>query len=1204
MRRAAAVLLVLVLVAGLPATALAQQGPDREDAGGIRSIMPPGQNGRLSSAEAAALQAGQAPAHFNDQTPLYESLVFDGGQPSAADPRTRFLGVTDGDLDRYFKDAGLGAGEVARTYSPTAGLTITREARFGVPTIVGETRDAGMFGAGYIAAEDRMFLMDVLRHLGRGRLSELLGPSDANLAADRAQLLIAPYKEEELTEQVADICALGPEGARACADLDAYTAGVNAFFAEARRDPRLLPNEYVALQIVPEDWVPEDTVAIASLVGGIFGRGGGNEVGSGRFLSQLQARHGTVEGRRIWEDFRSAEDPEAPTTADATFPYNDHDDIDPASTALLDLDTADAAVAAASAPALVLDGPLGVIDLSGFRLGNSNAILATGEVSDGGTPIAVFGPQTGYFTPQLLVEMDISAPGIDARGVAFAGTNLYVQLGRGRDYAWSATSASADNVDQWVLELCEPDGSPPTAASQHYRHDGACRPMDVYDHVQRAKPTAGGLPSDPRNVISTIEVERSVYGPVVARGTVSGRPVAVSTERSTYGAELRSAIGFKRINDPSFMTDGVASFDAAFAGVDYTFNWFYVDDTDIAYTHSCLCPIRDPRTDPDLPTWGTGEWDWTGDFLTAEQQPRAVNPDTGFLVSWNNKQAPGFRANDAQYSYSSTYRSEFLATRMRAALATGRALTRGEMVDIAMDAATVDLNGQEIYPLLLRVLGERAPGGDAWLQAMRDRLADWAAAGGHRRDVGPAAPSDGVEGPDGTYDHAVGVAIGDALLRPALEAVFGDEVGEADLPQRVEDHPNLQVGSAYNGGQASFLHKDLRQVLGDDVEGARSRTYCGGGDRSACAAALWDALSSAGDALAEEYGSDDVDDWVYDAARDEIRQSPAGLPEAPRMQWQNRPTFQQVAQVGSRAGRLTGASRVDTAAAASRQAFGEGADTVVIAAAGDFPDALAGTPLAGALDAPLLLTDRQGLSPRTAREIRRLGATSAVVLGGTAAVAEQVEADLAAAGVADVRRIGGRNRFDTARLIAAEHAPGATTAVVASGGDFADALAAGPLAGALGVPILLVNRDSLPPETAAALDGVAALLVAGGGAAIAPEVEAAARGAARTSRRIAGPDRYATGALLAREAQAAGQVADDTYLVTGARFPDALGAGAAALRTGGTLLLSPPEQLARAVPVRTLLREQRTAIERLWLVGGREALSSSVRAEAEAAIAR
>ena len=51
----------------------------------------------------------------------------------------------------------------------------------------------------------------------------------------------------------------------------------------------------------------------------------------------------------------------------------------------------------------------------------------------------MFGPQTGYYAPQLLVEQVLIGPGIQARGVSFAGTNLFVQLGRGVDYAWSAT---------------------------------------------------------------------------------------------------------------------------------------------------------------------------------------------------------------------------------------------------------------------------------------------------------------------------------------------------------------------------------------------------------------------------------------------------------------------------------------------------------------------------------------------------------------------------------------------------------------------------------------------------------------------------------------------------------------------------------------------------------------------------------------------
>ena len=89
----------------------------------------------------------------------------------------------------------------------------------------------------------------------------------------------------------------------------------------------------------------------------------------------------------------------------------------------------------------------------------SNALLVSGRESASGRPLAVFGPQTGYFNPQILMEIDLHGPGIDARGAAFNGVNLYVTLGRGRDYAWSATSSSQDIIDTFAVDLCEPSGA-------------------------------------------------------------------------------------------------------------------------------------------------------------------------------------------------------------------------------------------------------------------------------------------------------------------------------------------------------------------------------------------------------------------------------------------------------------------------------------------------------------------------------------------------------------------------------------------------------------------------------------------------------------------------------------------------------------------------------------------------------------------------
>jgi len=147
-----------------------------------------------------------------------------------------------------------------------------------VPHIFGTTRYATMFGQGYATAEDRLFLMDVLRHVGRARMSEFLGASPGNVHMDQEQLAVAPYLEADLTAQVNALAGAGVEGQAVHDDAQAYIDGVNAYVTETLSDATKLPAEYPALQQLPQPFKLEDVVAVASLVGGIFGKGGGGEL--------------------------------------------------------------------------------------------------------------------------------------------------------------------------------------------------------------------------------------------------------------------------------------------------------------------------------------------------------------------------------------------------------------------------------------------------------------------------------------------------------------------------------------------------------------------------------------------------------------------------------------------------------------------------------------------------------------------------------------------------------------------------------------------------------------------------------------------------------------------------------------------------------------------------------------------------------------
>ncbi len=934
-------LAALALAAPTPASA---QGNYRGfgDAGGFINILPPGQDGVLNGPETIQAIGGTYPPYVRDQLDMYQALVW-------ASP-----GLTEADIFDYFKDASFGTPDtdILRTYSPIAGVTVVRDASYGVPHIFGETRYATMFAQGYTAAEDRLFLMDALRHLGRGRASELLGASPSNIAMDRDQLAIAPYKEEDLTAQIQAFANGDAENQAIYADALAYTDGVNAYIDEALLDPTKLPAEYPALQQLPTPWKGEDIVAIASLVGGIFGKGGGGELTNHCGLKTMEATLGSAAiARAVFDDLHFKNDVEAPTSSRDPAPYMTNlGPVNPA--AHPEVDCASLTPVDTTGPPLqaLLDAIANGIGGLGLPDATSNALLIGGEHTRNGNPIAVFGPQTAYFMPQLLVEKDVHGPGISARGAAFAGTDIYVQLGRGGDYAWSATSAGADLVDQWVLLLCEPGGGPATTASMGYLHDGVCKPIEAYEHTQIAKPSAGGLPNptlgesgaqcanplDDDNdgfvndgcpavglpelpilqcadaidddadgaindgcllipgldIVLSFHVERTEdYGPLVARGSLTnGTPIAIATLRTTYRNELGSARGFRRINDPTYMTNGYDSFRQAMGdGVDYTFNWFYIDQRDIGYQHSCKCPQRAQGVDPYLPVLGDGQFDWQG-FLPFAAQPFDLNPPEGYLTSWNNKQAPEFAANDREFSYGPVYRSQMLDRRIEALIAAGNA-DRTDMIDAMEDAGTVDLRGQEDLPLLLQVLGTTAPGGlDPRVQEMRDRLAAWDAASTHRRDFDQS----------GEYDDPQSPAIMDAWWPRLAHAMFDAASGSAFDALRIgldDGDRRAHRGSAFNGGVYSQVNKDLRQVLGQPVQSPWSRTYCGNGNLADCRTALWAALEQAAADLETELGSPNVADWKRAIADDDVRHQAVGVTSVPAIHWINRPTFQQVVQL-------------------------------------------------------------------------------------------------------------------------------------------------------------------------------------------------------------------------------------------------------------------------------------------------------------------
>jgi len=298
--------------------------------------------------------------------------------------------------------------------------------------------------------------------------------------------------------------------------------------------------------------------------------------------------------------------------------------------------------------------------------------------------------------------------------------------------------------------------------------------------------------------------------------------------------------------------------------------------------------------------------------------------------------------------------------------------------------------------------------------------------------------------------------------------------------------------------------------------------------------------------------------------------------------------------------RVEGPSRIDTAVAVSQEAFADGAETVVLARADDYPDALAGGPFAVRLDAPILLSARNELSPATADEISRLGARRVVMLGGEAALRPEVVAGLVGLGVTDIDRVSGPNRFATAAEIARRIGGSEVFVTEGSNADpsrgWPDAMSAAPYAAFLGRPILLVSTDTLPQETLQALDDLRATdaTLVGGAMAISPAVEQAVRATGAAGDRLAGETRYETSRLVAQAGVTSGMDPALTWFATGRNYPDALVSAPAVVESGGVLLLLDGDDLNGSPPAGDWLTAHSEELEVIRFLGGVAAISNAV----------
>jgi acyl-homoserine lactone acylase PvdQ len=728
--------------------------------------------------------------------------------------------------------------------------------RYHVPHIVGETVEDVTYGLGYATVYTNMFEMLLLRALGASgvfqtgkNLSDLFDGDSVNLSKLLTGEIFVNYTRDEMLDMFdTRVCEeiLGPACQEMASAMVAYRQGINQAIKQRYPIFALLER----LSIPWPRWEVPDTAAIGLAIIGVFGDPGGDQLANLSLYREIESIYGADGAQSIFDDYKLRHLAVDDTTVTTGRPFpnpvfadggNAADPdrfVDPDSIALPDMTSTENNTA-----------------LNGLRHVEqphaSNWMVISKEKSSTGHPLLVGGPQMGYYWPNIFLEFDARTTDnqFQITGVSLPGLFIAAFTGNGHNGAWTPTSAMGKTADIFIEKLCSPDGlSPVDAQSNHYWHNGTCKPMDLRD--------GQGLPF-------------SVHGPVIARDTVDGAPVAVTRksyniERMAQGVIPYYALAKGRVKNIREFFDVMRHHTLAL-------NYAYINESEAAFINTGLYPVRAAGAQSDLPVWGTGQWDWQG-VIAMDQRPHSENPENGYLLSWNNQSAPGFYQNNGDYQRVQIIR-QLVADQSRFDLVS--------LAAVAQTTAVQDAFALTCLPLLADYLNGPATVEEE-VGDLLSELKTWV-------ETHQAKRVDLDE--DGIYDHA-GPAIMDEIMI-CLKLVLEDHL---DLPLGSLNLPG-PAGSAYFGDTASLIRMMLNRAKmtgnhPDDVDPALLQ--CGDGTFNSCRDLVVSALRQAKCSLAKEFGADDPALWLK--AADPIELIPFGG-TGKQWHWQNRPTFQQLATV-------------------------------------------------------------------------------------------------------------------------------------------------------------------------------------------------------------------------------------------------------------------------------------------------------------------
>jgi len=504
--------------------------------------------------------------------------------------------------------ASTGEAQSLRVPGLRASVDLLRDSA-GIVHIRAQNEHDLFFAQGYSAARDRLFQLELWRRQATGTMAEVLGSRWVD--RDRASRLLK-YRGS-MTRELAHY---HPRGA---VIISAFVDGVNAYVAQVRRDPSLLPPELVWLGITPGRWTPEVVVSRHNALAS----NAREELGTARAVRAIG--EAAVRARRNFEPqgARLALDSVVTVLLDAASDIRAMSAYDGFKNAPVFRAAEIAAAARRPADSTTAADTTSANGAQPERWESNNWVV-DGTRTQSGKPIVANDPHRTIATPSLRYMVHLSAPGWDVIGggePAIPG----VAIGHNRVGAWGLTIFGIDAEDLYVYTTS-------AANPRAYRYGTGTEQMrEVLDtiRVKNAPP-------------QVVRLRFTRHGPVLFEDTTRGVAVALRAAwLEVGGAPYLASLRIDQAQSWSQFRQALS-----FARMP-ALNWVWGDTTGvIGWQSAGIAPIR-TQWDGLVPVAGDGRFEWGG-YLPILELPHVVSPPRGAFGTANAFNVPpGYARTDA-----------------------------------------------------------------------------------------------------------------------------------------------------------------------------------------------------------------------------------------------------------------------------------------------------------------------------------------------------------------------------------------------------------------------------------------------------------------------------------------------------------------------------------------------------------------------------